>query len=97
LTNPIIIATRGKGPSALVERAYNIYNRYGLTSTKMKLALSLFSQILKRFNCGASFAITAVVLKRHHRLIAKYFDQNIEFVVHGYTHIDYSELEPQQL
>lgn len=29
-------------------------------------------------------------------MIVKYLDQNVEFVVHGYTHIDYSQLAPQE-
>jgi len=95
-TTPIALAARAKGPFALLKRAYSITSRYGLTLAKMDQALHLFAQILKRFDCGASFALTAALLKRNRDMIAKYLDQNIEFVVHGYTHIDYSQLAAEE-
>jgi peptidoglycan/xylan/chitin deacetylase (PgdA/CDA1 family) len=95
-TNPIALAARAKVPYALLKRAYSIINRYGLTPAEMDQRLHLFAQILKRFDCGASFAPTAIVLKRNRDMITKYLDQNIEFAVHGYTHIDYSQLAPEE-
>ena len=95
-TNSIAFAARAKGPFALFKRACSITNRYGLTPAKMDQALHLFAQILSRFDCGASFPITAVAVKRNRDTIAKYLDQNIEFAVHGYTHIDYSQLAPEE-
>jgi peptidoglycan/xylan/chitin deacetylase (PgdA/CDA1 family) len=94
--NFITLAARAKGPLALLKRTRNIAKRYGLTPEKMDQALHLFAQILKRFDCGASFALTTVVLKRNRDMILKYLDQNIEFVVHGYTHVDYPQLAPEQ-
>jgi peptidoglycan/xylan/chitin deacetylase (PgdA/CDA1 family) len=91
-TNSIAFAARAKGPLALLKRTHSITKRYGLTPTEMDRALHLFAQTLGRFNCGASFPLTAVALKRNHNMITKYPDQNIEFAVHGYTHIDYSQL-----
>lgn len=92
----ITFAARAKGPFALLKRARSIANRYGLTPAKMDQALHLSAQILRRFDCGASFPITAVALKRNRDTIARYLDQNIEFAVHGYTHIDYSQLAPEE-
>lgn len=96
MANPFKVATRGKGLLALRKRAFTISRRYGLTAAKMNQSLNLFNQILKQFNCGASLAITAVVLERNPDIIAKYLAQNIEFIVHGYTHIDYSQLAPPE-
>ena len=92
MLNPAGIATKGKGYLALIKRACTISQRYGFTTTKMEQALHLFNQILKQFDCGASFALTAVVLERNSHIIAKYLDQNIDFIIHGHTHIDYSQL-----
>jgi len=94
--NPFASAARARGPFALLKRARSITNRYGLTPAKMDQALHLFAQTLRRFDCGASFPLTAVALKRNSDTIAKYLDQNIEFAVHGYTHIDYSQLAPEE-
>ncbi len=61
----------------------------------MDHALQRFSEVLRQFDCGATFPITAVTLNRHGNVIAKYMSQNIEFAVHGYTHVDYSRLAPE--
>jgi hypothetical protein len=37
-----------------------------------------------------------VALKRNSHIITQYLDQNIEFAVHGYTHIDYSQLPAEK-
>jgi len=95
-TSSITSAARAKGPLALLKRARSIANRYGLTPAKMDQALHLFVQTLRRFNCGATFPLTTVALKRSGNTITKYLDQNIEFAVHGYTHIDYSRLAPEE-
>jgi peptidoglycan/xylan/chitin deacetylase (PgdA/CDA1 family) len=92
----IAFAARAKGPFALLRRARIITKRYGLTPRKMDQALYLFTQILRRFDCGASFPVTTVALKRNSDTIVKYLDQNIEFAVHGYTHIDYSQLSSEE-
>jgi peptidoglycan/xylan/chitin deacetylase (PgdA/CDA1 family) len=95
-TNFITFAARAKGPFALLKRARSITKHYGLTPTKMDQTLHLFAQTLGRFNCGASFPLTAVALKRNRNAIAKYLGRDIEFAVHGYTHIDYTQLEPEE-
>jgi peptidoglycan/xylan/chitin deacetylase (PgdA/CDA1 family) len=95
-TQAITLAARAKGPFSLVKRVRSIASRYGLTPDKMNRALDLFVQTLERFDCGATFPITAVTLKRNPELIARYLDRNIEFAVHGYTHIDYAQLAPEQ-
>ena len=95
-TNFISFAAKAKGPIALLRRTRSIARRYGPTPAKMDRALHLFAQTLKRFESGATFPLTTVTLKRNSSTIAKYLDQNIEFAVHGYTHIDYSQLAPEE-
>ncbi len=92
----ITLATKAKGLPAFLKRGRSLVNRYGLTPNKMDQALQLLVQTLQRFDCAASIALTAVVLERNVGTIAKYIDQNIEFVVHGYTHIDYSQLSLEE-
>jgi peptidoglycan/xylan/chitin deacetylase (PgdA/CDA1 family) len=95
-TDSIAFAARAKGWFALSKRACSVISRYGLTPAKMNRALHLFAEILSCFDCGASFPLTAVTLKRNSAMIASYLDRNIEFAVHGYTHIDYSQLAPEE-
>lgn len=95
-TNVIAFAAKAKGPFALLKRARSIAARYGITPAKMDRALDLFARTLREFDCGASFPLTAVALRRNGGTIVKYLDQNIEFAVHGYTHTDYSHLPPEE-
>jgi hypothetical protein len=92
VANPVSIAAKGKGYSALVKRARSINERYGFTATKMDRALELFTTVLHDYGCSASFPITASVLARHDSVVEKYQARNIEFAVHGLFHIDYSQL-----
>ncbi|MFC2023128.1 polysaccharide deacetylase family protein [Chloroflexota bacterium] len=63
----------------------------------MERALHLFVQILARYDCAATLPLTAITLERNCNLIAQYLDQDIEFAVHGYTHMDYAQLEPDEV
>lgn len=92
MTNPVAIAAKGKGYSALMKRARTISERYGFTVAKMDRALQLFVNTLQKYDCGASFPITAAALARHSPVIEKYQLDNIEFAIHGLWHIDYSQL-----
>lgn len=89
------VASKAKGRSALLTRLNRISQRYGFTSTQIDHALQHFSNELRKYDCGATFPITAVTLNRHSNIIKKYLDTNIEFAVHGYTHVDYSQLSPE--
>jgi peptidoglycan/xylan/chitin deacetylase (PgdA/CDA1 family) len=92
MTNPLGIAAKGKGYSALIRRGRAIGGRYGLTAAKMDRALELFVSTLQAYDCGASFPITASTLARHSSIIKKYQARNIEFAIHGLFHVDYSQL-----
>ncbi len=90
--NPFAIALRGKGARQFVRRGVNLIGRYGWTPRKMERALSQLVDILARFECRATWPITAVTLQRNPSLVRKYHDLGIEFAVHGYRHIDHSTL-----
>ena len=93
--NPFKVSIKAKGPFNFFRRISSITERYGVNPERMDRALQQFSELLKQFGCGATFPITAVTLKRHEDIIGKYLDQNIEFAVHGYTHVDYSQLSQE--
>lgn len=92
-SNPIAAASRAKGPLAMLKRGRNLSLRYGTSPAKMEQMLRLFAQILSQFDCGATFPLPAATLQRNPGLIADYARQNIEFAIHGHTHIDYAELD----
>jgi peptidoglycan/xylan/chitin deacetylase (PgdA/CDA1 family) len=94
--NPIATALKGKGPLKFVRRAVSIVKSYGITLGKMDRALNQFTAILSRFGCGATFPITSVALGRNPQVITKYWEQGIEFAIHGYRHIDHCQLSQRE-
>jgi hypothetical protein len=92
LVEPFVLAYRGKGLVTLLKRVWAIGQRYGLTEAKMERSLAQLSRILQQFDGRATVPITAVTLARNDAIIREYQAQGIEFAVHGYRHIDYSQL-----
>jgi peptidoglycan/xylan/chitin deacetylase (PgdA/CDA1 family) len=88
----VLSSVQSKGLLNYLRRGQTITKSYGLTTSKMAQALDLFSQVLRDFRCGATFPITAVALKRNSKVVENYVGQGIEFAIHGYRHIDYSQL-----
>jgi peptidoglycan/xylan/chitin deacetylase (PgdA/CDA1 family) len=90
--NPISIALKGKGLTNFLLRGKSIVTRYGITANSMNQVLALLAGLLAQFECGGTFPITAVALKRNPQLIKKYQTQGLEFAIHGYRHLDHSHL-----
>ena len=93
--NSILLASNAKGRLAFLKRVRRIVERYGMRPDRMDKALKQFTGILGQYDCGATFPITAVTLQRSPHLITKYLSKNLEFAVHGYTHINYAQLAPE--
>jgi hypothetical protein len=94
--NPLQVALKAKGVQKTVGRIRTLSNRYGLSASNMDRALEHFAKILAQYNSGATFPITAAALARSTGVIEKHQVQNIEFAVHGYYHVDHSQLSMQQ-
>lgn len=90
------LAIQGKGALNALKRGVNIARRYGVTLDKMGRALAEFAAVLQRFECHATFPLTAAVLRRNPGVIRKYQAGGIEFAIHGYRHVDYSQLSPAE-
>jgi peptidoglycan/xylan/chitin deacetylase (PgdA/CDA1 family) len=90
--NPISVALKGKGLINLVQRSTSIARRYGVTAGKMARAMRQFAAILRQFECNATFPITGVALQRNPEVVRKYQEQGIEFAIHGYRHVDHTQL-----
>lgn len=54
--------------------------------------MSEYVDLMQKYNCTPSFPITAQVLDRHSKLIERYLTTGIEFSIHGYRHLDYTQL-----
>jgi peptidoglycan/xylan/chitin deacetylase (PgdA/CDA1 family) len=97
LAKPFAIAFKGKGLSSLIKRLGSLFLGYGITSRRYTAVLMQFQELLKKYNCEATFPITISVLNRHPELIEKFHEQNIEFAVHGFRHVDHTMLSEDQL
>ena len=96
MRNPLLIALKGKGVQKTADRIRTLSSRYGPTASRMDRALAHFGKVLSEFECGATFPITAATLARNPGIIEKYQAQNMEFAVHGYYHVDHSQLSRQK-
>jgi hypothetical protein len=94
--NPILVALRGKKLMPLLRRAVRIPHRYGITPRRMERALARYVSVLHQFGASASFPVTALVLERNPEIFAQYHKQGIEFAIHGYRHIDHSQLSQEE-
>jgi peptidoglycan/xylan/chitin deacetylase (PgdA/CDA1 family) len=92
MPNPLAVALKGKGLSNLIKRSLTIGRRYGITPARMDHALGRFAQVLEGFDCNATFPLTACTLTRGGGRLEKYQERDIEFAIHGYHHVDYSQL-----
>lgn len=93
---PVGMAVQGKGIRGMLRRTQSITSHYGVTANKMDCILREFVDILRQFNCAATFPITAIALARSKGVVEKYQPDNIEFAVHGYYHVDHSLLSLDQ-
>lgn len=90
--NPVSVALKGKGLFNFLRRGVSVARHYGVSSNKMGRALAQFVGILRQFGCSATFPIPSVVLERNPHIVRMYQAQGIEFAVHGYRHVDHSQL-----
>ena len=94
-TNPIATALRGKGLGNFLRRGAIILRRYGVTPRRMERQMERLVEVLRRFQCRASFPIPSVVLKRNPEVAKRYSAEGMEFAIHGYRHVDHSRLSSQ--
>jgi len=92
MSNPIAIATQGKGFFPMLARGQAITSRYGFTPLKMDQALAQLFATLNEFGVEATLPFTAVALKRQNLIAHKYQALGLELAVHGLVHVDYSQL-----
>ncbi len=96
MNNPIGTALRGKGLQTMLSRVGSITQRYGITHNKMASELIQLIELLKEFDCQATLPVTSTALARHQSLARKIQSEGLELAVHGYSHIDYSQLSLEQ-
>ncbi len=80
----------------MLSRVGSLTRRYGLTDKKIESQLTQLIDLLQEFGCQATLPVTATALARHTTLARNMQSEGIELAMHGYTHIDYSQLSLEQ-
>lgn len=79
---------RSKGLQHLGRRMLSIRRRYGVTVDHLAHAFKHLLDLLERYECQATFPVTAVILTRYPDFLCRLQEQGIELAVHGWTHVD---------
>jgi peptidoglycan/xylan/chitin deacetylase (PgdA/CDA1 family) len=88
--------SKSRGIKNLFLRIISVLSRFGLTSGKFEKILRKFGLITASLGCVPTFAITAVTLKRHPKVIQELSRQGVEFAVHGHIHVDYGVISSEE-
>ncbi len=83
-----------KGKANLLRRAFQICQRFGLTSRKITRDLHLLQEISKKHRCEPTIFLTADLLDRQGDLIHRISEDGAHFGIHGHYHIDFASLSP---
>jgi peptidoglycan/xylan/chitin deacetylase (PgdA/CDA1 family) len=76
----------------LLTRLLTIVKHYGFSDKKFERVVKFYINLLKKYDIKATFPITADLLMKNDHMINYLLDDHVEFAVHGYNHIDYSQL-----
>lgn len=95
--NAVLVAAKGKGVPNAVRRAGVIATRYGLGPSRMDIRISQMVAMLSRHECQPTLPITASVAERNPSLVQSYAARGVEFAIHGYHHVDHTQLAADDL
>jgi peptidoglycan/xylan/chitin deacetylase (PgdA/CDA1 family) len=90
--HPVAVAAKGKGTWSTVRRAGAIGSRYGIGAHRMERRLATMLGLVERHGCSATLPVPGAVVARHSPVIARYAMFGFEFAVHGFHHVDHTDL-----
>jgi peptidoglycan/xylan/chitin deacetylase (PgdA/CDA1 family) len=90
--HPVTVAAKGKGTWNTVRRVGTIGGRYGIGAHRMERRLATMLGLVERHGCSATLPIPAAVVARHAPVVARYATFGLEFAVHGFHHVDHTDL-----
>jgi peptidoglycan/xylan/chitin deacetylase (PgdA/CDA1 family) len=90
--HPVAVAAKGKGTWNTVRRAGAIGSRYGIGAHRMERRLATMLGLVERHGCSATLPVPAAVVARHAPVVARYATFGLEFAVHGFHHVDHTDL-----
>ncbi|HEY8785690.1 MAG TPA: polysaccharide deacetylase family protein [Candidatus Limnocylindria bacterium] len=90
------MSIRAKGIGGYAVRAAAIAWRFKVGQGLANRSLRRYVELTRAVNAYPSLPVTAVVLRRHPRLIAEFAAQGVEFAIHGLVHNDHAVLGLEQ-
>ena len=75
-------------------RFLHLHLRYGMTPYPFQPVLENFVRFMTDYQSVPTFPVTAMTVHRHPDLFKRLQDSGTEFAIHGYRHVDYTQLEP---
>jgi peptidoglycan/xylan/chitin deacetylase (PgdA/CDA1 family) len=81
--------SKSRGIKNLLRRMLTVVSRFGISANRFERLLKRYHAVTQNLGCVPTFPITAVILKRHPKLIRELSRDGVEFAVHGYIHTDY--------
>jgi peptidoglycan/xylan/chitin deacetylase (PgdA/CDA1 family) len=76
-------------------RVCTILGRYGLSSRKYLKSLRQFADFINYHHITPTFPLTATILKRNPNIFKEFQHQGIEFAIHGFRHVDYTDISKE--
>ncbi|AGB04692.1 putative xylanase/chitin deacetylase [Aciduliprofundum sp. MAR08-339] len=93
---PSLIHTiKTKGFVNTLKRGAVIYSRYSFN--RFVSSFNTIIEILEDYNASSTFPITAMTLERNVDTIKEWRNKRIEWAMHGYVHVDYSNLDKETI
>ncbi len=80
-----------------LSRIQSIFQHYGMNDIRFSRTLCEFIRLMQNYHIVPTLPVTAVVLDRNPRLFYNFQDVGVEFAIHGYRHIDYTQLTTDEI
>lgn len=85
-----------RGGMDKLRRGICILRRYGIRAGTMRKKLALYTSLLDKYGCICTFPVTASLVYKYSDILKKLISRKIEIAIHGYTHIDLTELSQEE-
>ena len=80
-----------------LSRVFSIFWRYGLNGKRFRGYLFGFVRLMKKYDITPTLPVTASVVDRHPDMFLKIQELGVEFAIHGFKHIDYTQLKKEEV
>ena len=81
----------------ILARMATVAMRYEMSSESFANILQSFIELTNRYRVKPTFPVPATVVQRHPRQFQKIEEAGVELAVHGYRHVEYTQLETSQI